>query len=38
MILGLIMMFTVPCLLIVIGNAVFGKIFDREMERRMRDE
>lgn len=38
MIIKLVMMVAVPCLFLVIGNAVFGRMFDREMERRSEDD
>lgn len=38
MILELLMIMGAISGVLIAGNAIFGRIFDREMERRMRDE
>lgn len=38
MILTLLMIIGAVSGVLIVGNAIFGRIFDREMERRMRDD
>ena len=38
MILELLMIIGAVSGVLILGNAIFGRIFDREMERRMEDE